>query len=141
MKEFVIYLIAGVALLALGMLDLRRGSPKRKRCTARAKAEVLSLTPVTDEKGRPRLRPVYRYTFGGTEYTGSPDYLFRKEKQCPPGWHTEVLCDPASPETFVCREENFAGIFGSVLLIAGILLCGIAFAVLPKEAFWEKYIR
>lgn len=136
MKTFFIYLLVGVILALLGILDIKMGTRKKKRCTASAEARIVEVQSEEDSAGSENTHkkysytPIYEFTVNGAVIRKSGGIYSHNKKAFRVGDTARVMYDPADPETFLVNGKSGVKSFGIGLLLFGILIIVISFTQL-----------
>ena len=133
MEPFVAYLLAGIVIVLIGILSIRKGSQKKKRCTASASAIIVEVEKDDDEAGREGTRkkytytPIYEFVADGNTVRKSGGIYSHNKKEFSVGDTAEVKYNPDKPEEFLVNGKSGGKGFGIALMLFGLVIIAIAF--------------
>ena len=132
MEPFVTYLLAGIVLVLIGILSIRKGSQKKKRCTASASAVIVEIEKDEDAAGREGTRkkytytPIYEFVANGNTVRKSGDIYSHNKKEFSVGDTATVYYNPDKPEEFLVNGKSGGKGFGIALMLFGLVIIAIA---------------
>ncbi len=130
-----VFLFVSIVFLIVGMAIVKHTEKLVRRCTIEVDAVVEDMrrdSRVASVKSRtdlsPMLYPVFRYSYGGTEYTAESHYASNPPKFSV-GQHTTLRIDPDNPTSFIAVSDPVPRILGTVFSVIGAILIVISIGV------------
>ena len=133
MKPFVAYLLVGIVIVLLGFLNIRKGSQKKKRCTASASAMIVEVQAEKDEAGSENTHkkytytPIYEFSVNGNTIRKSGGIYSHNKREFKVGDTAAVKYNPDKPDEFLVNGKSGGKRFGIVLVLFGLMIIAIAF--------------
>ena len=133
MEPFVAYLLVGIALILFGILSIRKGLQRKKRCTASASAVIVEVEKDDDEADREGTRkkytytPIYEFVANGKTVRKSGGIYSHDKKEFSVGDTAAVKYNPDKPEEFLVNGKSGGKGFGIALMLFGLVIIAIAF--------------
>ena len=130
-----VFLFVGIVFLIVGLTISRHTEKLVRRCTlevdavvddmrrASRGASVKSRTDLT-----PMLYPVFRYSYGGTEYKVQSHYASNPPKFSV-GQSTTLRIDPDNPTSFIAVSDPVPRILSTVFGVLGAVLITVSIGV------------
>ena len=131
MEPFVAYLLVGIVIVLLGFLIIRKGSQKKKRCTA--SAVIVEVQTEKDEAGSENTHkkftytPIYEFVINGNVIQKDGGIYSHNKREFNVGDTTTVKYNPDKPEEFLVNGKSGGKGFGIALLLFGLVIIAIAF--------------
>ena len=133
MDPFVAYLLAGIVIVLIGILCIRKESKKSKRCSASASAVIVEVQVEKDEADSENTHkkytytPIYEFTVNGKTVRENGGIYSHNKNDFSVGDTAAVKYNPDKPDEFLVNGKSGGKGFGAALLLFGLVIAAIAF--------------
>ena len=129
MKAFFISLLGGIAFVLFGILSIRSGAQKKKRCTESAVAMIVEIQVTRDSK-KSTYTPVLEFVADGKTIQRRGNISSHKKREFKVGDTVSVKYNPDDPGEFLENGKSYGIGFGGILIGLGLVAIVGAFTQL-----------